>query len=70
MIFQACCINKSQKIIYDETKVPMFRQQLLNCQGVLNQLIGDVNIGQIDCIVQSFTNVLYCNKISSVNRST
>ena len=51
--------NKFQKIIYDETKVPMFRQQLLNCQGVLNQLIDDVNIGQIDCIVQSFTNVLY-----------
>ena len=34
-----------QKIVYDETKLPMFRQQLLDCKGILDQLIGDVNIG-------------------------
>ena len=47
------------KIVYDETKLPFFRQQLLDCQGVLDQLISDVNVGQVDGIVQSFTNFMY-----------
>ena len=47
------------RLIYDEAKSSIFRNQLTTCDCVLNQLIDNVNIGHVDSIVQSFTNFVY-----------
>ena len=49
----------SQKLVYDEARLPIFRNQLLTCTAVLNELTENVNNNQIDSVVQSFTNVLF-----------
>ena len=37
----------------------LIRNELITCDCVLSQLIDNVNTGQVDCIVQSFTNFVY-----------
>ena len=47
------------RLVYDEAKSSIFRNQLSTCDCVLSQLIDNVNIGHVDSIVQSFTNFVY-----------
>ena len=59
---RTCLIKRRgsiQKLFYDEEKIPIFRNELITCDCVLSQLIDNVNTGQVDCIVQSFTNYVY-----------
>lgn len=55
-INDTCC---KHKLVYDESKVPIFRNQLIDSQSVLDQLTESVNTEQIDSIVQSFTNCIF-----------
>ena len=48
-----------QKLVYDESKVSIFRNQLRTCECVLDQLTEKVNTDHIDSVVQSFTNFMY-----------
>ena len=58
-----------QKLLYDEERVSIFRNQLLTYGCVLDQLTENVNIGQIDTIVQSFTNYLYDSAFSAFGKT-
>ena len=51
--------TRGQRLFYNEAKVFIFRNQLNTCDCVLSQLIDNVNIGQVDSIVLSFTNYVY-----------
>ena len=59
----------SQKLVYDEAQLPIFRNQLLTCTAVLNELTENVNNNQIDSVVQSFTNVLFDCTSAAFSRS-
>ena len=47
------------KLLYNTERVPIFRNELLTCSSVLDQVSENVNSGQIDTVVTSFTNYLY-----------
>lgn len=49
------------QIGFDESKVPIFRTELINNHENLQLLVESVNSGPVDSIVQSFTSFLYEN---------
>lgn len=57
-----------QKLIFNSDRVPIFRNQLLTYDCVLDQLTQQVNTGQIDTVVQSFTNYLYDSASSAFGK--
>lgn len=48
-----------QKIIYDESKSAIFRSELMNSNEVLIQLTDSTDSRSVDCIVNSFTELMY-----------
>ena len=58
-----------EKLLYHEERVYIFRNQLLTYSGVLGQLTENVNIGQIDTVVQSFTNYMYDSAFSAFGKT-
>ena len=57
-----------EKLLYHEERVYIFRNQLLTYRGVLDQLTENVNTGQIDTVVQSFTNYMYDSAFSAFGK--
>ena len=57
-----------EKLLYHEERVYIFRNQLLTYSGVLDQLTENVNTGQIDTVVQSFTNYMYDSAFSAFGK--
>ena len=55
--------------MYQQERIYFFRNQLLTFSGVLDQLTENVNIGQIDTVVQSFTNYLYDSAFSAFGKT-
>ena len=52
-----------QKIIFDESKSPLFRAQLMNSNDQLQRLTDSVNNRPVDCIVNSFTDYIYASAV-------
>ena len=59
----------SQNLVYDEARLPIFRNQLPTCTAVLNELTENLNNNQIDSVVQHFTSVLFDCTSAAFSRS-
>ncbi|MES9880358.1 MAG: reverse transcriptase family protein [Sedimenticola sp.] len=63
------CKQTTQKLVWDESKVPIFRNQLMNNHETLQRLTEHINNSPVDRTVETFTNCIYENGLHAFGKT-